>query len=1511
MARPWWVRGIRWAGVGLTTLIGVLLVAFVLVTQSAFGRERVRQVAVQIAERYLLGSLHLGALRFGPGCALAIDSVSLRGPDDSLLVALGPTRATCRFGALIQQRLVVTSLDVARPYVVVRQAPSGVWNWSRAIRPDTSPPTPSTGPARVVVDGSVHVSQGAVFLEVPWAPPDSLRGAARDRAIAAALASHLPVVRRVGTALVRRRAITAITIDAPLIRTEIGDTTAIANLTSLSVAVDDPPLAVHRIAGRVALVGEAATVDLPTVAVGLTALHARGHVDWGAAGMPVIDATITADTLALADLAAFLPNLPTVGGGRLELAVTSAGGSQPTTYRVSGADLHAARSGLHGDVSVEVSASSEANAVTIQHAALDLAPLHTDLLRILAGDAIPPGLRGGLTGRVVAHGSATDPALHIDSLDARYADETVPGSANRVTGHGSITLGGEAGVAFSKLVLAANPIDARTIRSIVPALPPLSGRFVGSVTLDSTPRHLRIVDADIRYAERDAMPLRILGSGRVDLDDDEPTFDFEVNARPFAPGAVAQSYPELANIPNVDGQFRVRGTARDLSLDGTAHSIAGSVTLVGRYHDDKSGPAIRATAQVRGANARAATGRPSVPDGALDASVDVDLAGESFSALRGTAALTNVNGTIAGITVQPSNVRLTLTESRVVADSVVVATSAGTVQLHGALGLHANVGDTLNLTTSLSLAELGPLLRALGVGDTVTRETAQSEKRSQIDSIAGTLVARARLTGSVDSLDASGEVEVTGMTSPSGNVARARATATMTGLRSTPRGQATLRVDSVTAGGLSFASLSATARSDDGHRWEVALATADADQLGGGALGAVSIRGDTVAVDLDSLAVRYPGVDVHLTRPTRFRRVGDGTIALDTMELRGGRGALARLSGVYRDTGSIAVALDVADVPLLIPGPGGPRDSLRVLIDATARLEGTALVPRGTGRLRARLPQLDSMYVDSVVADVSYAENKVRVSVEARQGARSLLAARADGPVRLSLSPAKAELLDEPITGTVAIDSLSLPDVTRLIPGIHIAAGVLRTQITLSGTARRPRAVGTASLSGGAARIDALGIGVHDANATIELASDRITIAQATVRGDGDAGGRAELKGVLGISDTSTVDLRLRTSSMALMRLAETADLDVTTDLRLAGSATRPTLSGRITVDRGVLRLPDMGRAGVVGVDDTAFVRLVDSLAPAHLERSDTSSILQRVTIADVNVAMGPNVWLRSAEASVQLGGSIGLERAASQPGVAGGQIALRGALVTQRGTYRLNLGAFTRTFELEQGSVQFTGEPEMNPRLDINAVYAREADESSRSSGGRAPRVRAHLGGTLERPVLTLSSADSKLSQAELMSYLITGQSGHAVGNAFNQGAVTSELVATATSAVAQRLAGGMFDVVNVTPGAASDRNDGSSQSAANAFYASRLGVGKQLTSRLFLKVDAGLCALTGGTTSTNLGETLGVSLDYRFHRGLLGSVSSAPSTNGATCANEAAARGSALTPRQWGLDFDRVWRF
>ena len=355
MARRWWVRGVAWSGVGLTVLIGLLLAALVLATQSAFGRERVRQITERIVGRYLLGSLRLGALTFGPGCTLAIDSAALRDRDDSLLASVGPTRASCQFGALVRGRLVVTSLAVARPYVVVRQLPSGVWNWSRAFRPDTSPPTPDDtvrGPASRVVDGPVGVTGGVLVLDVPWSPPDSLRGAARERAIAAALQTSTPAVRMVAGALVRRREFTGIIIGAPLIRTAVGDTTAIAHLNTFSVALSDPRLAVHRISGRVVIVGQAADAELPILAVGASLLHASGRVDWSTEGIPAIDARIVADTVALADVAPFVSRVPSTGGGAVRVAIHTAGGRSGTEYRFTAANLHTTQSAVRGDLTI-------------------------------------------------------------------------------------------------------------------------------------------------------------------------------------------------------------------------------------------------------------------------------------------------------------------------------------------------------------------------------------------------------------------------------------------------------------------------------------------------------------------------------------------------------------------------------------------------------------------------------------------------------------------------------------------------------------------------------------------------------------------------------------------------------------------------------------------------------------------------------------------------------------------------------------------------------------------------------------------------------------------------------------------------------------------------------------------------------------------------------------------------------------------------------------------------------
>ena len=221
---------------------------------------------------------------------------------------------------------------------------------------------------------------------------------------------------------------------------------------------------------------------------------------------------------------------------------------------------------------------------------------------------------------------------------------------------------------------------------------------------------------------------------------------------------------------------------------------------------------------MRDIDPRAASGRTGVPAGGLAADIDVDLAGKDFNTLRGSAALTNLAGTISGVTIEPSIARVVLTDTRVVAESVFVATSAGPVSARGALGLHGDVRDTLSVTASASLANLAPLLRALGAIDSVKPDSAAGTGAagSAVDSLGGPVTARARVVGSLDSLDANGELVADSVMSPFANVKRAHATWSIAGLRAKPHGQATLQADSLATSGIHFASATVRARSEDG-----------------------------------------------------------------------------------------------------------------------------------------------------------------------------------------------------------------------------------------------------------------------------------------------------------------------------------------------------------------------------------------------------------------------------------------------------------------------------------------------------------------------------------------------------------------------------------------------------------------------------------------------------------------------------------------------------------------------
>ena len=243
---------------------------------------------------------------------------------------------------------------------------------------------------------------------------------------------------------------------------------------------------------------------------------------------------------------------------------------------------------------------------------------------------------------------------------------------------------------------------------------------------------------------------------------------------------------------------------------------------------------------------------------------------------------------------------------------------------------------------------------------------------------------------------------------------------------------------------------------------------------------------------------------------------------------------------------------------------------------------------------------------------------------------------------------------------------------------------------------------------------------------------------------------------------------------------------------------------------------------------------------------------MKNLIVENVQVRMGNDVWLRSAEANINLGGSVAVQVGRSQSSErAFDQLALEGTLTTNRGTYRLNLGIVQPKFVVENGTVQFLGDPDFNALLNINALNTVHRMSRARNVTEQDLRIRVHIGGTLVRPQLSLSSADSLLniSQTDLFSYLLTGAPSFSVSS---QGA-TASLLRSIGSYLGDQLRGfGLFDVVDIELGR---QGFGAGQGFAGGlnsiFSGARFGVGRQLGDRTFVSANAGLCqfgSLLGG---------------------------------------------------------------
>lgn len=1514
-------RVVALASAGVLLTLGLLIAAAVVsLTQTSFGRERIRRLLVEriAAAMSGRGTLYIGRIGGGLLSGVTVDSLALRDADDSLVVSTGPVRIQYDLRDLLDRRLLIRSLDVDRPVVNLRRHGDGVWNYRRIF---PQGPERSVGPSRrfgdyVVIERAL-VHDGTLLVTMPWSPPDWLRGAQRDSAARAALRDSNRTVRRTAEGLKRTWRWTELDADLPLVQlADPGHRGRTISVARLDVVERDPPFRFRDVTGLVSIRNDTVTLDVRRFRLPGSTGSARGRVMYGGPGPVRYDIAVRADSVSLRDVNWVYPTLPLEGGGSTRLTIRSRPRAPGMVdYRLTQLDMRAARSHLTGAMTFGVGGP----VLEVRDVNLRADPVDFALLRALNGAPLPVDWRGTITGTVRGPGG---PLTRFGVSDARFTfrDANVPGAITRGSARGGLDILEPSRTVFRGLDVALETLDLRTITYLFPDFPRLGGTLSGRATLDSSWLDVRLRNADITHRDGTAEPTRATGGARVTYDSERMRFDAALELAPLSFGTLARSYPALPLRGTLAGPLRVQGTMADLGVAGTLTGAAGTVSVDGRFDLIAPELSARATAAAAGLDLRALLARPALPSTRLTGTLTADVSGDSLSDLAGTLDVALERSRVDTLRIQPSLARLAFSSGRLRVDSLRLETSAATLTAQGALGLVPGAVDTLRYAIAVdSLGGLRPWLPGAGnawsavaaTDSSVRASPRDSARRASRDSLAGVVEARGTLAGTVGALAVRGTLAGRDLFYRGEQARGLAAEYSFGGLPRAPQGTASLRLDTLEVAGIRFRTAAAQLALPASTEGRLALqATSENDiraTLGAGFERAAGV----LRVVTDTLQLRIGEHGWALAAPARARFDTAGT-ALDSLVLRHDEGGRLALAGELPREGAVEVRVAADSLPLSDVGAiAQSRVALGGTLDLRLGITGTRAAPRvqlATSVSDARRGTLRFPYF---TLSGDYAAQRLRLGFTMYRDSAPVLTATGVLPLDLSLVPVAQRRLDAPLSGELRADSVDLAILEAITPALQRVDGSFTTRVQVGGTWRAPSLRGRLTVAEGAATIPELGVRLERLTADVGFAPDTILVRQLSMASGEQRGDTVALEGLVrfGVRGGPVFDLTLAANNFQAVRTRRIADASVSGQLRLTGPYRAAHLSGGLTVQRGTLYLPERQQKQLVDLSDPEFSDVVDTTQLANrailpeAPNPYLDTLVRNLSVDQVALRAGENVWLRSSEANIQLGGGVEVTRPQSSDA-----LALTGTLQAARGTYRLDLGLVQRTFQVDSGRVQFFGEPELNPGLDIATSYVvRQANRDD-------VRIRALITGTLLSPRLVLTSDERvPLSETEILSYLVFGAPSFALGQQ-NESAlrpVAAALLPTLGGVVERALADqlGFIDVFQISAGSASDQNPLTGTGAASVLSGSRIGIGKQLTERTFVTANAGLCSLTGtgDNPDQSFTQSLGLTVQQRLNAGWSVQLGIEPPAAALRCGRS----GVLNTPRQFGVDLFREWSF
>ena len=1404
-------RALLVTGGAVVGLVLLLAAAVAAILASAPGHAVARRLAVSALRSAVDGRVTIGSLGGSLWRAAELKDVELAMPDGRPVIRVGSVKVSFALADLVRRRFVLSRVELDRPTLVLEAGADGHLNIEhlfRLLQPKTGPPR-----QRPLVElRAVRIVNGTLVLRDR---PDSAGGTHSRRFL-------------------------GINLDLTRLRASHPDSTGVAaDIRRLAVSISEPATRVDDAMGRVTVDGDSARFDLSRVVLPGTAGTARGVVRWGEGARrsrATLDLAANLRRASLADFRWAVKGLPDTGGGRVAVrARLLAGGGSEWVFE--DADIVSGRSRVRGSAAFAIGGRGGAR---ISRLNVDAEPLDLSLLAPFLGKMPVAGL---VAGHVDASG--TPAALDLGA-DLAFTDERASGRpVNHAAGSGLVSLGGRGGFVFHRFALTRSDISLATIEEFAPSVT-LKGRLDLSGTLDGPWQNaafsgvIRHQDGGSASSARGAAQLTLADTVRIDAD---------VVADSLSLDDLARSYPAIGLRGAVAGRVRVKGPVGALAIDATLSGPGGGIE--GRGEVAALGAGVRVRFDGRLDSLDLSRHLPGAPRTRLTGTWHVDLtvpSADSGARVSGALAVNLTASRVAGVDLARAGTALTVTPERLEVDTAYVEQPGLVLVPYGALGRAGQPAGQLTVALDAdTLGSLQPLfawLRRAG-GDTAASQLV----------VRGAGHVHARIVGATDAWEAQGELVVDSVDYGSVFTMNGRVRGTV---RSGSRGLAfTLRAtaDTFAIAGLRYARVLITASGPlDSLQLHVGGAFALASSLQADLTLGADSSGWTARVEEGTLTL----LDRHWTLVgASLIGVTREVVAIDSLELRAQSGARIRVAGrlPLEGEGDIALVADSVPVSDLYALAEADTTGIGGVLSARVHLDGTATSPR----IQAAASLVEGRFGDFRAPLVEGSADYVGRRLVFRGGLwrdrQQVVTVSGSLPLDLALTGVEQRELPDTLEMRLRADSVDLAVLDALTSLVRNVSGQLTADVAVRGTWRQPELTGAARITDGAAGIPALGARYSGIEARLSLSGNRLSVETARLKG---GAGTMDVEGDVRFESLTrpVLDLTLTARGFAAFTQRDFAGLTGSGTLQLKGPLVGATLSGRLVVDAGFLAFADLVEKRIVNLDDPEFRAVVDSnLASASgLGPSASNIFLDSLRIQGLTVSMGPDVWLRSHEANIQLAGDFAV---AKNVGSGAGRYRLDGTLRAVRGTYRLVVGPTAKEFRVTRGTVRFFGTPDFNPDLDIVAEHSVHAVQ------GSDVVVRAIISGTLLVPRLTLESDQRPpLSETEIVSYLLFGRPSFDLSSgagapgseqAIFQGALVG-LAGVLSGELEQTLVydlGIPVDYLAIRPGGGS---------VGDIFGSARVEAGTQIGERTFLTLNAGLCQ------GVRFSQALGASVEYRL---------------------------------------------